>query len=53
MAWVEYDSQDLAFLTTQVENLFIDEYMGKAPGDYVKVYLYGLRRLSEKNSLNL
>lgn len=43
MAWVEYDSQDLAFLTTQVENLFIDEYMGKAPGDYVKVYLYGLR----------
>lgn len=29
---------------TPVENLFIAEYMLKAPGDYVKVYLYGLHR---------
>ena len=28
--------------TTDVENIFINEYMPAAPGDYVKVYLYGL-----------
>lgn len=28
---------------TTVSNLFIDEYMAKAPGDYVKIYLYLLR----------
>ena len=28
---------------TPVENLFIDEFMLRAPGDYVKVYLYGLK----------
>jgi len=27
---------------TQVENLFISEYMAKAPGEYVKVFLYAL-----------
>ena len=32
-----------SYLSTPVENLFIDEFMGKAPGAFVKVYLYGLR----------
>lgn len=27
---------------THIENIVISEYMAKAPGDYVKVYLYGL-----------
>ena len=27
---------------TRVENMFINEYMVSAPGDYVKVFLYGL-----------
>lgn len=27
---------------TEVENIFIAEYMTKAPGDYVKIYLYSL-----------
>lgn len=27
---------------TPVENLFIQEFMTRAPGDYVRVYLYGL-----------
>ena len=27
---------------TRVENMFINEYMGQAPGDYVKVYLLAL-----------
>ncbi len=32
-----------ALSVTPVENLFIDEYMLRAPGDFVRVYLYGLR----------
>lgn len=28
---------------TPVENLFIEEFMLQAPGEYVKVYLYGLK----------
>lgn len=31
------------YLATPVENLFIEEFMVKAPGEFVKVYLYGLR----------
>ncbi len=31
------------FDVTPVENLFMEEYMPRAPGDFVKVYLYGLR----------
>lgn len=34
--------RDIYLLTTEVENIFINEYMPAAPGDYVKVYLYGL-----------
>lgn len=32
------------FDVTPVENLFIQEFMLKAPGDFVKVYLYGLKQ---------
>ena len=31
------------FDVTPVENLFIEEYMLRASGDFVKVYIYGLR----------
>ena len=34
--------RDFYLLTTEVENIFINEYMPQAPGDYVKVYLYAL-----------
>lgn len=30
--------------TTPIENIFINHYMPSARGDYVKVYLYGLKR---------
>ncbi len=33
---------EYSLLTTAVENIFISKYMPQAPGDYVKVYLYGL-----------
>ena len=29
---------------TPIENIFINHYMPMARGDYVKVYLYGLKR---------
>ncbi len=34
--------KDFYLLATEVENIFINEYMPQAPGDYVKVYLYAL-----------
>ncbi len=35
---------------TPVENLFINEFMLKAPGDFVKVYLYGLMQCYNPNT---
>jgi hypothetical protein len=35
---------------TIVSNLFLDEYMPKANGDYVKIYLFLLRYASELSS---
>lgn len=34
--------KDFYLLTTEVENIFINEYMPQTPGDFVKVYLYAL-----------
>ncbi len=34
--------EDYYLLNTQVENIFINEYMAGAPGDYVKVYIFAL-----------
>lgn len=42
MSLVSHPVKEEMFLTTPVENLFIHEAMGAAPGDYVKVYLFGL-----------
>lgn len=43
LASLSFRGDDLQFLTTPVENLFIDEFMARAPGEFVKVYLCGLR----------
>lgn len=42
MAFCSFDESAALFDATPVENMFITEYMLKAPGDFVKVYLYGL-----------
>lgn len=34
--------RDIFLHTTKVENLFISEYLPDAPGEYIKVYLFGL-----------
>ena len=42
MAFCAFDGSAAGFDVTPVENMFITEYMLRAPGDFVKVYLYGL-----------
>lgn len=38
-----FDESNPMFGVTPVENLFLEEFMPRAPGDSVKVYLYGLK----------
>ena len=33
--------RDIFLHTTTVENLFISDYLPDAPGEYIKVYLFG------------
>jgi len=42
MAFCSFDNSAALFDATPVENMFISEYMLRAPGEFVKVYLYGL-----------
>lgn len=44
MPFCRFAKDSIMFQVTPVENMFIIEYMLKAPGDFVKVYLYGLMR---------
>lgn len=39
----QFADQFAMFDVTPLENLFIEEFMLRAPGEYVKVYVYGLR----------
>lgn len=36
------EKKDIFLYSTEIENLFISEFLPDAPGDYVKVYLFGL-----------
>lgn len=40
MNFIKEKIKDFFLLDTKVENIFINEYMPSAPGDFVKVYLY-------------
>ena len=42
MKFKRKESKDYFLLDTGVENIFINDYMTAAPGDYVKVYLFAL-----------
>ena len=35
-------SKDIFLLSTEIDNVFLSEYLPQAPANYVKVYLYGL-----------
>ena len=53
MAFCEFSSEVLSSSTTQVDNLFLAEFLPSLEGDYVKVYMYGLYKCSggKDNSL--
>lgn len=53
MAFTREKIKDFYLLTTDVENIFINEYMPEAPGDYVKVYLYGLLYSQREEEMTL
>ena len=42
MSFKKEKTKDIFLLDTNVENMFINEYMVPAPGEYVKVYLFAL-----------
>lgn len=42
MAFCEFSSEIISSITTQIDNLFLSDFLPNANGDYVKVYLYGL-----------
>lgn len=44
-------NREFYLLTTEVENFLINEYMPAAPGDYVKVYLYGLMYAQQRQEM--
>ena len=39
--YIKSKINDFYLLDSQIENIFINEYLPAAPGDYVKVYIYG------------
>lgn len=42
MSFTQEKIKDFYLFSTEVENIFLNEYMPAAPSDYVKVYMYGL-----------
>ena len=41
MNFIRKRTKDFYLLDSQIENIFINEYLPAAPGDFVKVYIYG------------
>ena len=41
MNYIKSKIKDFYLFDTKIENIFISEYLPAAPGDYVKVFLYG------------
>lgn len=44
--------KDYYLLDTDVENIFINEYMTSAPGDFVKIYLFALMYAGLDETMN-
>ena len=51
MKYVIEETNDFFLNDTAIENLFISEYIVSAPGDYVKVYLFGA--MCSQNNITL
>ena len=50
MAICRFADDYLLLDVTPIDNIFLEEYMLRAPGDYVKVYLFGLRLCYSANA---
>lgn len=48
-----FDDNYKIFDITPVENIFIQEFMLRAPGDFVKVYIYGLSLCYDRHPMNI
>ncbi len=52
MAFIKKTTKDYFLLDTPVENIFINEYMTMAPGEYVKVYLFAFMYAGLKSNIS-
>ena len=50
MSLCKFSENFQIFDITPIENLFIHEFMLKAPGDFVKIYIYGLKQCYHPHS---
>ena len=46
------ETKNLFLYSTEIENLFINEFLPGAPGDYVKVYIFGLMCARHKQEID-
>ena len=51
MNYIKGKVKEFYLLTTELENIFLSEYMPGAPGEYVKVYLFGLMHASHEEAM--
>lgn len=49
----EFSSEIISNTTTQIDNLFLSDFLPNANGDYVKVYLYGLYKCQSNKDNDL
>lgn len=50
MAFCEYSTEYIASSKTEVDNIFINDYLPYAEAQFVKVYLYGLYKCNDASS---
>lgn len=51
MNYIKGKIREFYLLTSEIENIFLNEYMPSAPGDHVKVYLFGLMYAQQKEEM--
>lgn len=51
MNFIKGKIKEFYLLTSEIENIFISEYMPGAPGDYVKVYLFGFMYAQQQEEM--
>lgn len=52
MNFIKGRIKEFYLLTTEIETIFLNEYMPAAPGEYVKVYLYGLMYAQQQEEMS-